>query len=113
MAKDIIIPAGQPVVTSAITHGAAVTADQFAMDFDVEVDSNGCYVVDFKLLASFTGGGLQPGPGSPVIVHLEETVLQDASAKTTPLGLNKGKTSFRVTPSAPAPAGASALPAPP
>src|SRR5260370_22451405 len=110
--KDIIIPNGQPWLSPTIKVGAPVTADQFAMDFTVAVDSDGCYIVDFQLNAEMhevvaTGGG------AIGTTTTRTTVLEDTSAAITPLCLSKGNTDFRLTPGASAPPGATLPPAPP
>src|SRR5258708_34960066 len=105
--KDIVVQSGQPVLAPSPKMGTPITQDQFSMDFEVVVDSDGCYVVDFRLLATMTGAG-------PAVESLtqDRVLLEDSSAEVTPFCLAKGSTSFHVTVSTPPPAGATALPTP-
>jgi hypothetical protein len=111
--KDIVV-SGQPTVAGAPKGGTPVTADQFVLDFDVTVDSDGCYIADFRLTASYTSASVGGAPDAlPSIVVITDTVLSDSTDPITPLCLSKGTTHFRVTPGAAAPAGTAAPPAPP
>ena len=103
MSKDISVAADQPAITTRPKEGEPVTSDQFSMDFDVEVDTDGCYVVEFLLKERRSG---------PIA---DDIILANANAYVAPFCFPVGtlKQHFRVTTSVPAPPGSTLPPAPP
>jgi hypothetical protein len=110
---DIIVPPGQPIIPAKPKGGDPITADQFAMDFDVDVGAQACYVVVFRLLAKVKRrlAGVGEGAGN-TFKYDTETVLEDTAKTVTPLCLAKGKTKFHVGISTPAVGGQQPLPTP-
>jgi hypothetical protein len=49
MTRTIDLGPNQPLITPNPRKGTSVTSDQFSAEFEVEVELDGCYVVEFVL----------------------------------------------------------------
>jgi hypothetical protein len=101
MARTITVGSDQPAISPRPKKGEPITQDQFSLDFEVEVEQDGCYAIEFVLKEHRT---------FPVT---DDVILSSESAYAQPICLHAGKTTFRITTSKPAPAGAVMPPAAP
>jgi hypothetical protein len=99
MPENIHVADEQPAMTTRPKEGEAVSSDQFALDFDVDIEIEGCYAIDVVLMESRLFG--------------DDVVLENRSATVPRFCLGSGTHSFRVGTSTPAPAGATPMPTPP
>src|SRR5260221_9428635 len=102
MPRTVTLTPGQPAISPNPKKGQKVTRDQFSCDFTVEVEQDGCYVIEFVLKEHRT---------FPIF---DDLILSSQSASGQPICIRAGAPQhFRVTTSEP-PAGPSPItPMPP
>lgn len=89
-----------PVISPSVKRGTPVRQDQFYMDFNVEVDTDGCYAIDFRLMED-------------VSLDYDRVVLQYTSAFGEACCFTAGVAKkFRITTNEPPAPGATATPPP-
>lgn len=70
MPENIHVDDRQPAMTTRQKEGEPVTSDQFAFDFTVDIQSEGCYAIDVLLMEDRFFG--------------DEVVLENCSATVQP-----------------------------